>query len=173
MGCGWQSYVAYVNLGCYYLIGVPLGIFMGWIFHKGVMVTFFCIFYIWSYIIRTNMWYKKNKTQLGNLGWHDCWDSDSNLDFGRHYYSMWLGKRGRDFFYVFYRDYFLKITKLIVLISFCYFVIYIYFFLYTAETIYVCVSYRQRKQVCTWWSGTTKSKNINLYRLIWSWWISP
>ncbi|KAE7999993.1 hypothetical protein FH972_004365 [Carpinus fangiana] len=37
VGSGWQSYVAYINLGCYYLIGVPLGFFMGWFFHQGVM----------------------------------------------------------------------------------------------------------------------------------------
>ncbi|XP_048335383.1 protein DETOXIFICATION 27 [Ziziphus jujuba] len=37
VGSGWQSYVAYINLGCYYLIGLPLGYVMGWEFHKGVM----------------------------------------------------------------------------------------------------------------------------------------
>ncbi|KAG2724981.1 hypothetical protein I3760_01G045500 [Carya illinoinensis] len=37
VGSGWQSYVAYINLGCYYLVGVPLGFFMGWVFHLGVM----------------------------------------------------------------------------------------------------------------------------------------
>lgn len=37
VGSGWQSYVAYINLGCYYLIGVPLGFLMGWVFHQGVM----------------------------------------------------------------------------------------------------------------------------------------
>lgn len=37
VGSGWQSYVAYINLGSYYLIGVPLGVAMGWIFHQGVM----------------------------------------------------------------------------------------------------------------------------------------
>ncbi|XP_010547604.1 PREDICTED: protein DETOXIFICATION 27-like [Tarenaya hassleriana] len=37
VGSGWQSYVAYINLGCYYLIGVPLGIVMGWVFNFGVM----------------------------------------------------------------------------------------------------------------------------------------
>ncbi|CAH2042810.1 unnamed protein product [Thlaspi arvense] len=37
VGSGWQSYVAYINLGCYYLIGVPLGFIMGWIFNQGVM----------------------------------------------------------------------------------------------------------------------------------------
>ncbi|GMJ04014.1 hypothetical protein like AT5G65380 [Hibiscus trionum] len=37
VGSGWQSYVAYINLGCYYLIGVPLGFLMGWGFNLGVM----------------------------------------------------------------------------------------------------------------------------------------
>ncbi|KAI9125401.1 hypothetical protein K1719_004017 [Acacia pycnantha] len=37
LGSGWQSYVAYVNLGCYYLVGLPLGILMGRVFHQGVM----------------------------------------------------------------------------------------------------------------------------------------
>lgn len=38
VGSGWQAYVAYINLGCYYLLGVPLGFIMGWGFHYGVMV---------------------------------------------------------------------------------------------------------------------------------------
>ncbi|XP_057448538.1 protein DETOXIFICATION 27-like [Lotus japonicus] len=37
VGSGWQSYVAYINLGCYYLVGVPLGFIMGWVFNQGVM----------------------------------------------------------------------------------------------------------------------------------------
>ncbi|TMW83828.1 hypothetical protein EJD97_000654 [Solanum chilense] len=37
VGSGWQAYVAYINLGCYYLLGVPLGFIMGWGFHYGVM----------------------------------------------------------------------------------------------------------------------------------------
>ncbi|KAJ4714516.1 Protein DETOXIFICATION [Melia azedarach] len=37
VGSGWQSYVAYINLGCYYLIGLPVGALMGWVFHQGVM----------------------------------------------------------------------------------------------------------------------------------------
>ncbi|PKI31437.1 hypothetical protein CRG98_048173 [Punica granatum] len=37
VGSGWQSYVAYINLGCYYLIGVPMGFLMGWAFNLGVM----------------------------------------------------------------------------------------------------------------------------------------
>ncbi|KAF3672519.1 putative clathrin assembly protein-like [Capsicum annuum] len=37
VGSGWQAYVAYINLGCYYLLGVPLGFIMSWGFHYGVM----------------------------------------------------------------------------------------------------------------------------------------
>ncbi|XP_039114213.1 protein DETOXIFICATION 27-like [Dioscorea cayenensis subsp. rotundata] len=37
VGSGWQAIVAYVNIGTYYLIGIPLGIFLGWYFKLGVM----------------------------------------------------------------------------------------------------------------------------------------
>ncbi|KAJ0975990.1 hypothetical protein J5N97_017955 [Dioscorea zingiberensis] len=37
VGSGWQAEVAYVNIGSYYLIGIPLGIFLGWFFQLGVM----------------------------------------------------------------------------------------------------------------------------------------
>ncbi|EXB75596.1 Protein TRANSPARENT TESTA 12 [Morus notabilis] len=37
VGSGWQAWVAYINLGCYYIIGLPLEILMGWIFKLGVM----------------------------------------------------------------------------------------------------------------------------------------
>ncbi|PON55424.1 Multi antimicrobial extrusion protein [Trema orientale] len=36
VGCGWQAWVAYINLGCYYIVGLPLGILMGWVFKLGV-----------------------------------------------------------------------------------------------------------------------------------------
>ncbi|CAK8568150.1 unnamed protein product [Lathyrus sativus] len=36
VGSGWQVFVAYVNIGCYYLIGLPLGIIMGWVFNTGI-----------------------------------------------------------------------------------------------------------------------------------------
>ncbi|XP_047178487.1 protein DETOXIFICATION 40-like [Vigna umbellata] len=32
VGCGWQTFVAYVNVGCYYGIGIPLGSVMGFYF---------------------------------------------------------------------------------------------------------------------------------------------
>nr|GMD71419.1 protein DETOXIFICATION 21-like [Ipomoea batatas] len=31
IGAGWQSTVAYVNLGCYYLIGIPVGVVLGYV----------------------------------------------------------------------------------------------------------------------------------------------
>ncbi|KAI3442801.1 Protein DETOXIFICATION (Multidrug and toxic compound extrusion protein), partial [Psidium guajava] len=37
VGSGWQAYVAYINLGCYYIVGLPLGFLMGWVFHLGVV----------------------------------------------------------------------------------------------------------------------------------------
>ncbi|XP_010916697.1 protein DETOXIFICATION 27 [Elaeis guineensis] len=37
VGSGWQAMVAYVNIGSYYLIGVPVGVLMGWLFHFGVL----------------------------------------------------------------------------------------------------------------------------------------
>ncbi|KAM1750239.1 hypothetical protein FF1_008462 [Malus domestica] len=30
LGAGWQKYVAYVNLGCYYIIGIPVGVMLGY-----------------------------------------------------------------------------------------------------------------------------------------------
>ncbi|XP_054825375.1 protein DETOXIFICATION 27-like [Prosopis cineraria] len=36
VGLGWQTYVAYINLGCYYFIGLPLGYLLGWYFSLGV-----------------------------------------------------------------------------------------------------------------------------------------
>ncbi|ESR50515.1 hypothetical protein CICLE_v10032747mg [Citrus x clementina] len=39
VGAGWQSIVAYVNIACYYLIGIPIGVVLGYLTHlevKGV-----------------------------------------------------------------------------------------------------------------------------------------
>ncbi|KAF5205825.1 Detoxification-like protein [Thalictrum thalictroides] len=35
VGCGWQAFVAYVNVGCYYVVGVPLGVLLGFYFDFG------------------------------------------------------------------------------------------------------------------------------------------
>ncbi|PKA46720.1 Protein transparent TESTA 12 [Apostasia shenzhenica] len=36
VGCGWQAFVAYVNVGCYYVIGVPAGVVLGFDFGFGL-----------------------------------------------------------------------------------------------------------------------------------------
>ncbi|KAH9603088.1 hypothetical protein KSS87_008299 [Heliosperma pusillum] len=36
VGCGWQSFVAYVNVGCYYVVGIPVGVLLGFYFKLGV-----------------------------------------------------------------------------------------------------------------------------------------
>jgi MATE family multidrug resistance protein len=38
VGCGWQAFVAYVNVGCYYVVGVPLGCLLGFYFDLGAAV---------------------------------------------------------------------------------------------------------------------------------------
>ncbi|KAK4744051.1 hypothetical protein SAY87_010363 [Trapa incisa] len=37
VGAGWQSLVAYINIGCYYIVGLPAGILLGFTFGFGVM----------------------------------------------------------------------------------------------------------------------------------------
>jgi len=39
VGAGWQSIVAYVNIGCYYLIGIPVGVLLDNLLHLNVKVT--------------------------------------------------------------------------------------------------------------------------------------
>ncbi|XP_022768868.1 protein DETOXIFICATION 33 isoform X2 [Durio zibethinus] len=37
IGAGWQALVAYINIGCYYVVGLPAGILLGFTFGFGVM----------------------------------------------------------------------------------------------------------------------------------------
>ncbi|KAK3231534.1 hypothetical protein Dsin_003415 [Dipteronia sinensis] len=36
VGAGWQAIVAYINIGCYYVVGLPLGLLLGFTFAFGV-----------------------------------------------------------------------------------------------------------------------------------------
>lgn len=36
IGGGWQALVAYINLGCYYVFGLPLGCILGYVAHLGI-----------------------------------------------------------------------------------------------------------------------------------------
>nr|GMD23268.1 protein DETOXIFICATION 29-like [Ipomoea batatas] len=37
IGAGWQAYVAYVNITCYYIIGIPIGLVLGFVFKLSVL----------------------------------------------------------------------------------------------------------------------------------------
>jgi Na+-driven multidrug efflux pump len=43
VGCGWQKLVAYINVGCYYFVGIPLGVLLGFKFHLGAKVLHFLV----------------------------------------------------------------------------------------------------------------------------------
>lgn len=86
VGCGWQTFVAYVNVGCYYIVGIPLGALLGFYFKLGakgiwsgmiggtVMQT---IILLWV-TIRTD-WNKEVETTLSRLAkWGDKKESSVN-----------------------------------------------------------------------------------------------
>ncbi|XWS15582.1 hypothetical protein CRYUN_Cryun34aG0013100 [Craigia yunnanensis] len=41
VGCGWQAFVAYVNVGCYYVVGIPLGCVLGFKYDLGAKGIWF------------------------------------------------------------------------------------------------------------------------------------
>ena len=43
VGCGWQAFVAYVNVGCYYVVGIPLGALLGFKFNLGAKVHLYFV----------------------------------------------------------------------------------------------------------------------------------
>ncbi|KAK9925799.1 hypothetical protein M0R45_023064 [Rubus argutus] len=67
-GCGWQKIGAYVNLGSYYLVGIPLAVLMAFVFHiggKGLWLGIICalivqVLSLLTITIRTN-WEKEAK----------------------------------------------------------------------------------------------------------------
>ncbi|KAH7859583.1 hypothetical protein Vadar_002897 [Vaccinium darrowii] len=78
VGCGWQAFVAYVNVGCYYVIGIPLGALLGFYFKldaKGIWTGMISgtimqtVILIWV-TCRTN-WNKEVEEAMKRL---DNWD---------------------------------------------------------------------------------------------------
>ncbi|KAL9334915.1 hypothetical protein Peur_072096 [Populus x canadensis] len=61
-GCGWQKIGAYINLGSYYLVGIPIAILLAFVFHvggKGLWLGIICalivqVFSLATVTIRTN-----------------------------------------------------------------------------------------------------------------------
>ncbi|KAL3848797.1 hypothetical protein ACJIZ3_010679 [Penstemon smallii] len=79
VGCGWQSFVAYVNVGCYYVVGIPLGAFLGFKYNLGAKgiwagmlggTTMQTIILLW-FTIRTD-WNKEVEKARSRLDqWHN------------------------------------------------------------------------------------------------------
>ncbi|KFK39485.1 hypothetical protein AALP_AA3G250300 [Arabis alpina] len=54
VGCGWQKFVAKVNVGCYYIIGIPLGTLFGFYFKfdaKGIWAGMICGTFVQTVIL--------------------------------------------------------------------------------------------------------------------------
>ena len=64
IGAGWQAIVAYVNIACYYLFGVPLGLIMGYKLDMGVKVSLFSLPLFYFILFHFSYEKKKKKWQL-------------------------------------------------------------------------------------------------------------
>ncbi|CAM8915244.1 unnamed protein product [Rhodiola kirilowii] len=80
VGCGWQAFVAYVNVACYYVVGIPVGCLLGFYFNLGVKgiwsgmlggTLLQTLILIWT-SVRTN-WDKEVETAQNHL---ESWDDD-------------------------------------------------------------------------------------------------
>ncbi|KAJ6763204.1 PROTEIN DETOXIFICATION [Salix purpurea] len=57
VGAGWQSIVAYINIACYYLVGIPIGVVLGYVMDMHVKVSdshrfLACMIYIYYNLTR-------------------------------------------------------------------------------------------------------------------------
>nr|XP_015882953.2 protein DETOXIFICATION 16-like [Ziziphus jujuba var. spinosa] len=75
-GCGWQKIGAYVNLGSYYLVGIPSGVLLAFVFHiggKGLWLGITCalivqLLFLFTITLQTN-WEQEAKKATGRI--HD------------------------------------------------------------------------------------------------------
>ncbi|KAL9691702.1 hypothetical protein QQ045_012128 [Rhodiola kirilowii] len=83
VGCGWQAFVAYVNIACYYVVGIPFGCLLGFYFNLGVKgiwsgmlggTLLQTLILIWT-TYRTN-WDKEVETAQNRLA---TWDDDHQI----------------------------------------------------------------------------------------------
>lgn len=107
VGGGWQALVAYINLFCYYVVGLPLGFLLGYKTNLHVKVFFFyqdnvswnvkllqlCMDQNWlihqsssSDTTRHMYMYILSEFLTGNLDRHDYWDLPA--DIGPYLYCL-------------------------------------------------------------------------------------
>ncbi|CAF2153640.1 unnamed protein product [Brassica napus] len=75
VGCGWQTFVAKVNVGCYYIIGIPLGALFGFYFKLIIAFKFVDV--------------------IGYMDGNDMWNSYTDGYFSMDHVSNRLDKRGK------------------------------------------------------------------------------
>ncbi|MBA0797058.1 hypothetical protein Gohar_007781, partial [Gossypium harknessii] len=59
IGAGWQSSVAWVNIASYYLIGIPIGVVLGYVFNmevKGVWVGMLVGIFVQALVLIIIIW---------------------------------------------------------------------------------------------------------------------
>uniref|UniRef100_A0A803PGV5 Protein DETOXIFICATION n=1 Tax=Cannabis sativa TaxID=3483 RepID=A0A803PGV5_CANSA len=76
IGAGWQAFVAYVNVACYYLFGVPLGLSLGYKLNMGVSGIWYGMLAgtvlqtsILFLMVYTTNWSKEVAGGDGTVGW--------------------------------------------------------------------------------------------------------
>ena len=88
VGAGWQAFVAYVNIGCYYIFGIPLGLVLGFKLDMGVKVVLFPLSTFSYFLVQFNTcWYCNGwcynslvfHKLSGNLVWNDIRNCCANL----------------------------------------------------------------------------------------------
>lgn len=75
VGGGWQALVAYINLGCYYIFGLPVGFLLGYLLKLGVQVML-SFFLSRKIIVLTQVSF----FVLGNLDRHAHWNSSTDTN---------------------------------------------------------------------------------------------
>ncbi|KAI4328172.1 hypothetical protein L6164_020550 [Bauhinia variegata] len=85
VGAGWQAIVAYVNIACYYLFGIPIGLVLGYKVNLGVKgLEWFC-----RYWISGNLWLGMisgtivQTCVLFSIVYRTNWNKEASLARGR------------------------------------------------------------------------------------------
>ncbi|XP_059647266.1 protein DETOXIFICATION 24-like isoform X1 [Cornus florida] len=73
VGAGWQSVVAFITIGCYYIIGVPLGLLLGYVAHlqiTGIWTGMICGVVTQTLVLSYIIWRTNWDDQVNNAANH-------------------------------------------------------------------------------------------------------
>ena len=72
-GCGWQKLCSFINLGAYYVVGIPSAVLFAFIFRIGGMVGF--LFLSFSLTLKYILLVVEVAKTIfvGALDWHNMW----------------------------------------------------------------------------------------------------